>query len=49
MLTKIDKMLRTTVLVTSAVLVLIKLAEGNQEKKETMREGFQTEEFDDIW
>lgn len=49
MLVKINNMMRTAVLISGAVFLIYKLTEKKKTGKPSEREGFQTEEFDDIW
>lgn len=49
MLRKINRIMRNIILVAGAVLVIFKLFDSNRIEKKSEKEGFQTEEFDDIW
>ena len=49
MILKINRFLRKIVLVIGALCIVLKLADSRTGQKKDQREGFQTEEFDDIW
>lgn len=49
MLIKLNKFLRNVVLIIGAVCVVCRLAEKKIGQPKKQAEGFQTEEFDDIW
>ncbi len=49
MLLKLNRILRKIVLIIGAVCVISKLFEKQANKPKQQREGFQIEEFDDIW
>ncbi len=49
MLFKLNRFLRNVVLIIGAVCVIGKLAEKKMSLPKENLEGFQTEEFDDIW
>lgn len=49
MLFKLNRFLRKVVLIIGAVCVIGKLAEKKMSLPKENLEGFQTEEFDDIW
>lgn len=49
MLIKLNRILRYIVLVLGGLCVIFKLREKKATERETFGEGFQREEFDDIW
>lgn len=49
MLIKLNRILRYIVLVLGGLCVIFKLREKKATEGETFGEGFQREEFDDIW
>ena len=49
MIQKLDKILRTIVLITGALCIVFKLADSKKSAKNDGHEDFQTVEFDDIW
>ncbi|MDO4544775.1 MAG: hypothetical protein Q4C25_01335 [Bacillota bacterium] len=49
MLAKINGTLRKIFLIVGAVCVIFKLTEKKKEERKSSKQGFQTEEFDDIW
>ena len=49
MLSKINRATRKIILIVGAIFLVFKLTEDKETDKRSEREGFQTEEFDDIW
>ena len=49
MLAKINRGLRYFVLSIGGLLLIVKLMEKKKTDRRSSKEGFQTEEFDDIW
>ena len=49
MLRKLNRFLRTIFIIMAAVFALFKLVEKIEFEKGPEPEGFQTQEFDDIW
>jgi len=49
MFSKLNRFLRKVVLILGAVCIIFKLADKQMSKQLEQYEGFQTEEFDDIW
>lgn len=49
MLIKVNRFLRYIVLILGGLCIVFKLGEKKATEKETFGEGFQREEFDDIW
>ena len=49
MFSKINAVLRSIFLIAGAIYVLAKLTGEKKIERRTTKEGFQTEEFDDIW
>lgn len=49
MLLKLNRIMRKIILVLGAVCVIFKLFDNKASQPKSQREGFQTEEFDDIW
>lgn len=49
MLMKINRVMRKILLITGAVLLIFKVTEKKKIDRKAEEEGFQTEEFDDIW
>lgn len=49
MLIKLNRILRYIVLILGGLCVIFKLKEKKATEKELFGEGFQREEFDDIW
>lgn len=49
MLREINSKLRKLILIIGSGLLVFKLIEGRGKSEKPDREGFQTEEFDDIW
>ncbi len=49
MLVKLNRILRYIVLILGGLCVIFKLKEKKTTEKELFGEGFQREEFDDIW
>ncbi len=49
MLLKLNRFLRKIVIILGALCVILKLADKQMSKQLEEYEGFQTEEFDDIW
>ena len=49
MILKISKALRKLVLIIGAICIVFKLADRQMSKQIEKYDGFQTEEFDDIW
>ncbi|MDO5414781.1 MAG: hypothetical protein Q4F78_04865 [Bacillota bacterium] len=49
MLLKLNRIMRKMVLVLGAVCLVFKLLDKKTSRPVSQREGFQTEEFDDIW
>ena len=49
MLSKINRATRKIILIVGAIFLVFKLTEDKETDKRSEQEGFQTEEFDDIW
>lgn len=49
MLIKINSVMRKAVLIMGAIFLIFNLTEKKKAGKTSEKEGFQTEEFDDIW
>lgn len=49
MLKKINKALRSIVLIIGSILLIAELTKDKAETKKRSRHGYQSEEFDDIW
>lgn len=49
MLLKLNRVMRKILLITGAIFLIFKLTDSKEADKRSEQEGFQTEEFDDIW
>lgn len=49
MILKLNRFLRKIVLVLGAICIIFKLMDKKTCQKKVQHEGFQTQEFDDIW